>query len=77
MKPNKPSAKYSRENFKQTSDIIFHPTCQLVSMTLLQNGSVEQAKSVFMQRYGQKQCQPVSFLTKKVNKSSQVNYAFR
>jgi len=77
MKPNKPSAKYIRENFKQTSDMISHPTYQLVSMTLLQTGSVEQAQSIFMQRYRQNQCHSMSFQTKNKNKFSQVNNAVR
>ena len=76
MKPNEPSVKCNREIFMQTSERIFQPSCQPVSMTLRQISSIKQPQSVFMQRYRQNQCHLMSFQIKKKNKSGQVNNAF-
>lgn len=77
MKLNTQSTKYSRKYIMQTSEIIFQPSCQLVSMTFLQTGSNDQAQSVLMQRYRQNQSRLIFFQTKKKIKSSQVNNAVR
>jgi len=72
MKPNKPNAKCNREIFIQTSERIFKPSCQLVSMTFLQT-----SRNEHIRRYRQKQCRQMPFQTKKKIKSSQVKNAVR